>query len=274
MKTGFTISCVLLLAVLGSVKGDEQTREVQEQLRKRHLFYGDVNGQFTPELSEALKRYQGRKNFPVTGTPDDVTLRSLGINSPEPPAEGDDMPDVPVLKSDVAVKRQPAIAPSPAPGAAMKQGSTASPQEIRNFLRAYFTACQSGDVNDELAFYADSIRYFDNGLVDRNYVRNELLAYDQHWPERQYQLGSSVRTWKSGDNARASCQIAFAVQNPRLNRQAHGRLNNSFVLARRPDSQLAIVEIHESRIPSSRHRANPVAGAARRFSAALRSILR
>jgi hypothetical protein len=58
---------------------DEQVRRVQEELRKRHLFYADASGEKSTALKLALKRYQERKGFSPTGVIDSVTLASLGI---------------------------------------------------------------------------------------------------------------------------------------------------------------------------------------------------
>jgi peptidoglycan hydrolase-like protein with peptidoglycan-binding domain len=65
---------------------DEQIRRVQEELRKRHLFYANANGEKSPALSVAVRRYQQKKGFPATGVIDSVTLASLGISSAIPSA--------------------------------------------------------------------------------------------------------------------------------------------------------------------------------------------
>jgi peptidoglycan hydrolase-like protein with peptidoglycan-binding domain len=62
-----------------SVQADEQVRRLQEELRKRHLFYGNLDGEFTPALTTALSGYQTKKGFPVTGLLDSETCASLGI---------------------------------------------------------------------------------------------------------------------------------------------------------------------------------------------------
>jgi hypothetical protein len=66
------------LAVI-SIQADEQVRRLQEELRKRHLFYGNPDGEFTPALVTALSRYQTKKGLPVTGLLDSETCGSLGI---------------------------------------------------------------------------------------------------------------------------------------------------------------------------------------------------
>jgi peptidoglycan hydrolase-like protein with peptidoglycan-binding domain len=71
------------LAVI-SVQADEQVRRLQEELRKRHLFYGNPDGEFSPALVTALSGYQTKKGFPVTGLLDSETCASLGIISLPP----------------------------------------------------------------------------------------------------------------------------------------------------------------------------------------------
>ena len=63
---------------------DEQVRKVQEELRKRHLFYANANGEHSRALTAAIKRYQEKKGFAPTGVIDSVTLASLGIPSATP----------------------------------------------------------------------------------------------------------------------------------------------------------------------------------------------
>ena len=98
------LTAVLLLSISSQcLRADEPTRRAQEELRKRNLYFGDINGQTNVELAEALKHYQARKGFNPSGQLDDETASSLKIqiaasskNIPEP------LPDVPVLKSDIA----------------------------------------------------------------------------------------------------------------------------------------------------------------------------
>ncbi|MFZ1217830.1 MAG: peptidoglycan-binding domain-containing protein [Chthoniobacterales bacterium] len=67
------------LFVIGWIRADEQVRQIQEELLKRHLFFGNADGVLTPALVTALSRYQNKKGFPVTGLLDSQTCASLGI---------------------------------------------------------------------------------------------------------------------------------------------------------------------------------------------------
>lgn len=72
------------LVAVSSLQADEHVRRLQEELRKRHLFYGNADGEYSPALVTALSRYQAKKGFPVTGRLDSETSSSLGISHPAP----------------------------------------------------------------------------------------------------------------------------------------------------------------------------------------------
>ena len=236
---------------------DEETRQVQEELRKRHLFFRDIDGLTSPEYAMALRRYQQRKGFVQTGMADEVTLYSLGIGEPPSPAEGaGDLPNLPVLKSDAAISESRPAQPPPVPTKAQNAGDIAK-ADIQSFLRRYFDACESRNPQDELAFYAEKVEYFDHGVVDRPYIKNELAVYDQRWPSRKYSLGDSLHIVRTGNNTVAKIRVNFQVANNERNRKAGGRTDDTFNLAKRGDS-LEIVSIKESRVRRPwRHRRRP-----------------
>jgi peptidoglycan hydrolase-like protein with peptidoglycan-binding domain len=255
-KKALILFLLCTLAGWSRAFADEETRQVQEELRKRHLFFRDIDGRQSPEYAMAIKRYQQRQGFAQTGYADEVTLYSLGIGEAAPPAEGArDLPDVPVLKSDAAL-HEPRPTRPPVPTKAQNASDVAK-AEIRNFLRRYFDACQSPNPDDELAFYAERVEYFDHGVVDKPYIRNELAVYDQRWPSRKYTLGDSLRVVRTGNNTIAKIRIAFDVANPERSRKANGRTDETINLAKRGDS-LEIVSIKEARVRRpSRHRRRP-----------------
>ena len=149
---------LLLIAAMLAIPlahADDLTRAVQEALRTRELYYGDVTGAANPETTEALRRFQEKRGLDPTGTPDEITLRALGI----------------------AIK-----------------GGPASPQvdervaQCRDFIDRYLHACQAGSLDAELAFYADRIDYMSDGPETKTDLRTELTAYRENWPLRQLKL--------------------------------------------------------------------------------------
>src|SRR4051794_8643573 len=73
------LSIVFQLCAFSYVLADEQVRQVQEALHKRHLFYGNPTGEMSPALSAAIAWYQEKKGFPPTGFIDMETCASLGV---------------------------------------------------------------------------------------------------------------------------------------------------------------------------------------------------
>ena len=78
------LSIVFQLFLIPSIFAGDDVRKVQEELRKRHLFLGNPNGQITPALTAAVARYQKIKGFPGTGLIDFQTRASLGVVEPAP----------------------------------------------------------------------------------------------------------------------------------------------------------------------------------------------
>ena len=91
------------------LRADEITRRVQEELRKRNLYFGDVDGVASIQLAAALHRYQERKGFSPTGEADTDTLFSLNILQP-----GQTPPPRPVVAANIHAENSPPSASSPA----------------------------------------------------------------------------------------------------------------------------------------------------------------
>lgn len=230
------------------VRADETTRAVQEELRRRHLYYGNIDGRESPALTEALKHYQERRGFRQTGSADPETLRSMDIA--DEVTRSSELPDVPVLRSDRAL----------APGEQGRQenlsvaatnalpGPMPTEQELRTFLRDYLDACQGQNVLAEIAFFAPQIAYFDRGVVTKTYIRNESVAYRQRWPERTYFLGEPLRIAPQADKVQVTYGLDFVVANSVLTQKASGSTQNKMLLVRSSAQRWEIAGIQEERL--------------------------
>lgn len=225
---------------------------MQEELRKRNMFHGDVDGRQTPAFIEALREYQQRKGFRVTGVPDEDTLRSMGISAKPAVA---DLPDVPVLRSDRSGPSGAApVAAAPISPSAQPAPTNAPPptaDEMRAWVAKFLEANETHDVSDELAYYADQVQYFHHGTVDKEHIRRELLAYAQQWLDRQFSVAGPVRVKKQGEHTVVRCRIKFELANAAGTRKASGQADNILTLARRPDLSWEIVGHQEQRVRKS-----------------------
>lgn len=81
MKSFVAFTLAFSLLGLAAVLADEQTRNVQTELKSQGFYFGDVSGEQTPEYSAAIRRYQIRNGLEVTGSVNAATLDALGMGS-------------------------------------------------------------------------------------------------------------------------------------------------------------------------------------------------
>lgn len=90
-----TTAIFLTFLVATAAWAEDQLRSVQTELKSQGFFYGEVDGQPSPETTAALRRYQIRNGLEVTGTLNKETLAALGLGpkparqvapTPPPPA--------------------------------------------------------------------------------------------------------------------------------------------------------------------------------------------
>ncbi len=257
--------CLFGLFVSTLVQADETVRQVQEELRKRNLYFGNIDGQSSPVLVDALKRYQTRKGFAVTGTVDPDTATSLHIQ-PATLAASAPLPDVPVLKSDIesalpesqrlALQREaeakPDLSPSPPPPAESPPASQdLTPERVNKFVQDYLRDAETEDVAAQVKYYAFPVRYFDHGTVSQPFVTQDTSNYVKRWPERKYTLSEPVSFFASGNEGETDIEftIAFELQSSArtTKNKARGHTKNWWAI--RPEGkELKIVAIREERL--------------------------
>lgn len=260
-----TCLCVLLIAAPATLRAGETVRQVQEELRKRNLYFGNIDGQTSPELSGALKRYQTRKGFEVTGRVDRETATSLHVQVATivSPAA---LPDGPVLKSDTAsalpesqrlalqkeAEESPDLTPSPAPPAeSPAPGQNLTPEQITKFVENYLRDAETQDIAAQVKYFAFPVRYFDHGAVSEEFVAKDTGHYVKRWPERKYNLTAPVSFFALGKEGETEIEftIAFELRSKARTdkNRASGRTKNWWTV-RPEDDELKIVAIREQRL--------------------------
>lgn len=263
MRRAILFFCLIWIATGTAVRADEKVRQVQEELRKRNLYFGNVDGQVSPELAGALKRYQARKGFQVTGTVDEETSLSLHVpvstvanKSPQT------WPDTPVLRSDaaralsesqrLALEKEAELNPDPSPPPAPPAESPApaqnlTPDRVKKFVEDYLRDAETQDVSAQVKYYAFPVQYFDHGPVEQGFVTKDTSNYVKRWPERKYVLDGPVNFFASGKESETIVEfpITFTVRNKK--HTASGRTRNFWTI--RPEGEdLKIVAIREQRL--------------------------
>jgi hypothetical protein len=248
-----------------TARGDEQTRRVQEELRKRNLYFGDVDGRATRDLAVALRHYQQRKGFDVTGVVDRQTATSLNV--PLTPANIEPQtswPDVPVLRSDSARTlteeqraRLEATAdetsePSPsvaAPAESPPAGQNLTPDQVQSFVENFLRDAETDDVEAQVRYFSFPVMYFDHGQVGQDFVEKDTRNYVKRWPQRKYMLVGPVTFAAAAqeDETLIEFPIAFSVSNEHYGPRPVTGTTDNFWTVKTEGDQLKIVAIRERR---------------------------
>jgi hypothetical protein len=258
--------CLLLLLAVSPVRlrADETIRQVQEELRKRNLYFGNIDGRESAELTSALKRYQTRKGFAVTGGVDQKTASSLHVEATIV-ASTTSLPDEPVLRSDTAstmpesqrlalekeAELNPDLTPTPAPPAEPPApGQDLSPERVTKLVQDYLRDGETDDIAAQVRYFAYPVVYFDHGKKEGDFVTKDVQNYVRRWPQRKYTLQGPV-SFFAGDEGLTNIEftIAFELQSParKTKNSARGRTKNSWTI--RPEGgELKIVAIKEQRL--------------------------
>ena len=252
--------CFVLIGTALSLQANEKIRQAQEELRKRNLYFGNVDGQESPELSGALKRYQTRKGFAATGSVDDETATSLHIQTTMASARV--LPDLPVLRSDtarelpaqqrVALQRaaEEDLDPSPTPlppSESPGPGQDLTPERVTKFVEDYLRDAEADDVAAQVKYFAYPIEYFDHGPVDEQFVLRDVRNYLKRWPQRKYTLSQSVNFFASGKEGETIVEFLIAYDVRNKNHTGSGRTKNWWTLRLEGD-ELKIGAIREQRL--------------------------
>src|SRR5947208_2532964 len=164
----FAVMIGLALAV--SVCADDNVRAVQEKLRDDGFYLGEIDGAYSSQLAAALTRYQVRKGLAVTGQLDVDTSNALGAK----PASA------------------PAVRPAPVSDTGSSGDGDISTERLRDYLGAFVLAGLDPQVGSEADFFADRVKYYDQGVIDREQIRNDLQAYAARWPERHFWFAGNI----------------------------------------------------------------------------------
>ena len=242
---------IFFLAVVTCLRGEsQQITAVQEALKARGLYYGKVTGKNDNETAAAITRFQVRSGIEVTGKLNDETLRFLGLEPSEvvePNAGGEALRTIEAWRAlrdqDRKFLEQTTSPPSEA-GVPAEVPEVSSMDQIRDFVAGFVVAGISPDVEPELQFYAEKADYYDRGIVSKDFIRNDILRYNDKWPTRRYWLDGDIQILNSveADPLEVRYQIKYAVKSPQ--KEARGTAIKTLKL-RKTENGLEIISVRE-----------------------------
>jgi len=119
--------------------------------------------------------------------------------------------------------------------------------EMAGWVRRYLEACQTPDTYDELGYYGEQVDYFHHGTVTKADIGRELASYAEQWPTRRYWISGPVSLTKKDDQTVVRSRITFELEGP-AGRQASGKVDSTFTVARRADLGWDIIGHEEERV--------------------------
>jgi peptidoglycan hydrolase-like protein with peptidoglycan-binding domain len=258
--------------------GPDNVRAVQEKLRDSGLYFGEIDGVYSSELAAALGRYQIRNGLPITGQLDVATSNALGAKPAVTTSSPNDQTRTSEIwerlrKSDqqfpgktvwhgvspgaaeTGITTTPpqstsaAIAPgtqsaSPPPATVDNSpASDTSEERLRDYVGAFVLAGLDPQVGAEAAFFADRVQYYNEGMKDREKIREDLKRYDSRWPGRKFWLAGDITVEPQTDKRmRVTFPLRYELRNG--SKHSSGKVDKTLVLER-AGNDLQIVAVNE-----------------------------
>ena len=291
-RSFWSLLAILPLAAfpLAASHADEAVRAVQTTLKAKGYFYDDPDGSLDLETHNAIRRFQIHEGLPVNGELDGPTAKALGVAAPGKAAPGTSAPSKsPVARGESAGPPQesdreylhrleeqtpaervsvrptpepqmpaaatppaPAPLPSPVPRATPVVRPTSLNAEVTAFVSKYLVAGASPDVDGELGLYANTVDYFNNGRVNRSFIRRDTTSYRRRWPRRDYLLeGKPTVTQSNADGTAVTVRFRIRYRVQAGLQSAAGRTESTMELEQTPEGNFVVVSIKEASVPRS-----------------------
>ncbi|PYJ32518.1 MAG: hypothetical protein DME88_10790 [Verrucomicrobia bacterium] len=143
----------------------------------------------------------------------------------------------------VSESTEPASAP---PATAPENSSPAqnvTPERLRDYVGAFVLAGLDPHVGAEADFFADRVHYYDQGVMNREKIREDLKRYAERWPERRFWLAGDIKVEPETTNrVRVTFPLRYELRNG--GKHSSGRIDKTLVLAPASDD-LEIVSVNE-----------------------------
>ena len=104
-----------------------------------------------------------------------------------------------------------------------------SPEGLRDYVAAFVLAGLDKNVGAEVEFFADRVEYYDQGVTNREKIREDLKRYDNRWPERHFWVAGAISVEPQSENrVRVTFPLGFKLRNG--SKQSSGKVNKTLVL--------------------------------------------
>jgi hypothetical protein len=120
-----------------------------------------------------------------------------------------------------------------------------STERLRDYVGAFVLAGLDPNVGSEADFFADRVKYYDQGVIDREKIRNDLQDYATHWPQRRFWFVGNIKIEpQHRKRVRVTFPLRYELRNGATS--SSGTINKTLVLESAGDD-LQIVEVNETK---------------------------
>lgn len=248
---------------------DENVREVQMKLREGGFYSGEIDGTYSSELAAGLTRYQIRNGLPITGQLDIDTSEALGVkpavtSTADNHAQSSEVwqrlrmgdqetlaktdarrPHVTSAQSSPAATDATAEAETQPIGSPTAESSSTniSTERARDYVGAFVLAGLDPHIGAEADFFADRVRYYDDGVIGRDKIRRDLQRYAARWPERRFWLDGNITVEpQKGNRVQVTFPLRYDLR--KGNKHSSGKIHKTIVLEP-AGNDLEIVAVNE-----------------------------
>lgn len=197
-----------------------------------------------PKSDEAFltKINASQKRAPAAATPAQVAA------APAAPPRSTAAPAI--SETTTTTTETTAVAPATRPATALTRESddatlTLSTERLRDYIGAFVLAGLDPQVGAELEFFADRVRYYDEGSVGRDAIRRSLVSYNQKWPRRRFWIAGDVTAEPQSDGQlRVTFPLRYELSNGA--ERSSGKILKSLLLEVAGED-LQIVAVNETK---------------------------
>jgi peptidoglycan hydrolase-like protein with peptidoglycan-binding domain len=224
-------------AVPSSSANDQaRTSETWQGLRKSDWqFLAKLNARrATPAPAPSVNE---TPNETMTGSDNKAATTPPGTQSAESSRQES-------LPSGAAIAPDSGEPASPPPAtAASSPAQDFSSERLRDYVGAFVLAGLDPQVGAEAAFFADRVQYYNEGMKDREKIREDLKRYDSRWPGRKFWLAGDITVEPQTDKrVRVTFPLRYELRNG--GKRSSGKVDKTLVLERAGDD-LQIVAVNE-----------------------------
>jgi len=226
-------------AVTTGTDAPEQSSETWRRLRRhdRQQTSTNVRQTSSPRTDRAGPEVEPAQSSPIA-TP----------MTSEPVTQSADSPSLaaPIAPGTKLVSAQAAAASNTA-----SSGDDISTERLRDYVGAFVLAGVDSHAGSEADFFADRARYYDQGVIGREQIRNDVTAYAARWPERRFWfVGNFTIEPQRGKRVRVTFPLQYELRNGAT--QSSGIINKTLVLEPVGDD-LQIVAVSEQPAVTTPH---------------------